>query len=90
LVSVKRKPGPNSNFIGNIGELLGPIGDLKLEFDLIQKTRFEIYQKHQTREELKEMAETDKDILFGNVYKHEHGNPPIISGSGALNYNVLV
>ena len=40
-------------------------------------------------EELKEMAKTDKDILIGNMYKHEHGNLPIISGS-AFKYNVLV
>jgi len=36
------------------------------------------------------MAETDKDILFGSVYKHDHGNAPIISGSGKLDYNILV
>jgi len=35
------------------------------------------------------MAKTDKHILLGNLYKHEHGNPPIISGS-AFKYNVLV
>jgi len=35
------------------------------------------------------MSKTNKEILLGNMYKHEHGNAPIISGS-VFDYNVLV
>ena len=35
------------------------------------------------------MAKTDKEIQFC-VYKNEHGKPPVIRGSGALTYNILV
>jgi hypothetical protein len=35
------------------------------------------------------MAEFDDNIIFGNIYKQEHGNTPIISGS-KFNYNILV
>tara|TARA_B110000285_G_C15108451_1_gene609501 strand:+ start:748 stop:945 length:198 start_codon:yes stop_codon:yes gene_type:complete len=35
------------------------------------------------------MAKTDKDILIENLYKHEHGNTPVIKG-GAYNYPIQV